>query len=71
MHNLRVGVVYLTYTSMRMHDFINMPSDWSRTKSLGGGAVPIKESIATENASRPTQKMRGEMLLDFSTHLWL
>ena len=71
MHNLRVGVVYLTCTSLCMHDFINMQSDWSRTKSPGGGAVPIKESVATENASRPTQKTKGEMLPDFSTQLWL
>ena len=35
----------------------------------GGGAVPIKESIATENASRPTQKSRGEMLPEFSTDM--
>ena len=53
------GPQYLTYCA------INLVSDWSRAKPPGGGAVPIKESVATENASQPTQKTRGEILLDF------
>ena len=42
-HILQVGPQYLTYC------VINLASDWSRAKSPGGGAVPIKESVATEN----------------------
>ena len=65
-------MVYLTYTSLRMRDFKNMQSDWSRTKLHEGGVVPIKESVATENASRPTKEnKRGEMLPGYSTQLWL
>ena len=64
------GLSNLDFT-LRMWDFINMLFDWSRTESPGGGAVPVKESVATENASRPTQKTRGDMRPDFSTQLWL
>ena len=35
---------------------INLASDWSRAKSPGGGAVPIKESVATENHNQSRKR---------------
>lgn len=42
--------------------WINLVSDWSGAKSPGRGAMPIIESIVSENASQPSQKTRGVML---------
>ena len=61
----RVGPQYLTYCA------INLMSDWSRVKLQGGGAVPIYESVATENASKINPENERVDAAGLSTQRWL